>query len=552
MKIRTVAFALTCISVALASEGGVPARKKVIAYGWDFGGVSIRNVLAHTNQFDNLPIDGAGFLVSGWLPNGKKISSRGIMHESGWSKEVFARQIPMWRAITSHPRMRESTLGTFRAPKTRLSWTDDATWSRIATNLSVAAWIAKEGGFKGLTVDPEEYHKVEQFKRLSGDPEWNELTSIVRRRGYELFSAMFREFPDAVVVFFWGFSMVHSPWSQSLYLRNPEEAMKGAGDLWPSFLNGILDAMPETAKFVDGDEYSYEYEASKNDYFEAAFRQRLRALPIVAPENRAKYSKCLRSASAIYLDMFVNPEGSKWYAGPVDGSRLEHFRQNAQQALCAADEYIWLWGERGSWVDWKMDDWVGAMTNWEIRLPGLTRTLNVLRDPLGTAEARKAELLKCGELTNLVENAECNAQNGVVPKPFGTWHASKNDTGKFVSDQNAGVEGTSCLVAEGVGQGCFSFGIPDVKPGEYYLIEVSCKGEGWAVAADWKKSNGKTPFREKNRLTSFRKEKDGWSRVYGVVCVPKDSVRMTVTLNARGLSAGERVCFDNIAVYRLW
>ena len=75
MKIRIVAFALTCISVALASEGGVPARKKVIAYGWDFGGVSIRNVLAHTNQFDNLPIDGAGFLVSGWLPNGKKISS---------------------------------------------------------------------------------------------------------------------------------------------------------------------------------------------------------------------------------------------------------------------------------------------------------------------------------------------------------------------------------------------------------------------------------------------------------------------------------------------
>lgn len=549
-KIFVSAFA--CLAAALSSGAEAPARKKIIAHGWDFGGVSLRNVLAHTNQFDNLPIDGAGFLVSGWLPDGRKITSRGIMHDSGWKKEVFARQIPMFRAVTSHPRMRESTLGTFRAPKTRLDWTDDATWGRIATNLSVAAWIAKEGGFRGISVDPEDYHKARQFERRPGDPGWEELTRIVRRRGRELFGAMFREFPDAVVLFYWGFSMVHPSWSPLLYLQDPAEAVKGAGDLWPSFLDGILDAMPETAKFVDGDEYSYEYEASENDYFEAAFRQRLRALSVVSPENRAKYSKCLSSSSALYLDMFVNPEGSKWYAGPVGGSRLEHFRLNAQQALCAADEYVWLWGERGSWVDWKMDDWVGAMTNWEVRLPGLYRTLDVLRDPAGTAAARKAELQRLGSLSNLVANGECNAQNGEVPRPFGTWHASKDDTGRFLSDGKEGVDGTCCLVAEGVGQGCFSVGVPDVKPGEYYLVEVSCKGEGWSVAADWKKSNGKTPFREKNRLVVSSPEKDGWSRVGGIVCVPPDSVKMTVTLGVRGLSGGERVCFDNICVYKLW
>ena len=313
MNKRISFLAFACLAAVLVASGEAPVRKKIIAHGWDFGGVSLRNVLAHTNQFDNLPIDGAGFLVSGWLPNGKKITSRGIMHDSGWKKEVFARQIPMFRAITSHPRMRESTLGTFRAPKTRLDWTDDAIWNRIATNLSVAAWIAKEGGFKGISVDPEDYHKVKQFERGKGDPEWNVLTRIVRRRGFELFSAMFREFPDAVVLFYWGFSMVHPSWSPLLYQQNPAEAVRGAGDLWPSFLNGVLDAMPETAKLVDGDEYSYNYEASKNDYFEAAFRQRLRALPIVAPENRAKYSKCLSSSSALYLDMFVNPEGSKWF-----------------------------------------------------------------------------------------------------------------------------------------------------------------------------------------------------------------------------------------------
>ena len=72
------------------------------------------------------------------------------------------------------------------------------------------------------------------------------------------------------------------------------------------------------------------------------------------------------------------------------------------------------------------------------------------------------------------------------------------------------------------------------------------------MAADWKKSNGKTPFREKNRLVVSSPEKDGWSRVGGIVCVPPDSVKMTVTLGVRGLSGGERVCFDNICVYKLW
>ena len=72
-KILFSAFA--CLAVSSASGVEAPIRKKIIAHGWDFGGVSLRNVLAHTNQFDNLPIDGAGFLVSGWLPDGRKIGA---------------------------------------------------------------------------------------------------------------------------------------------------------------------------------------------------------------------------------------------------------------------------------------------------------------------------------------------------------------------------------------------------------------------------------------------------------------------------------------------
>lgn len=540
------------VFVLPAWGGDFPVRKKIIAHGWEFGGVSLKNLVAHTNQFDGLPFDGVGFHLAAKLPGGRKIGSRGIMHDPAWTREAFARQIPMFRAITSHPRMRESTLGTLRAPKKRLDWTDDATWARIATNLSVAAWVAREGGFRGISVDPEDYHKVHQFSRRKGDPKWDELSVLVRRRGRELFNPVFREFPDAVVLFYWGFSMAHAPWRQHLYLQDPEGAVRGSDGLWPSFLNGILDAMPLTAKFVDGNEYSYEYEAASNHYFEASFRNRVSALSLVAPENREKYRKCLRAASALYLDMYVNKEGSKWYAGPVGGSRLEHFRVNARQALCAADEYIWLWGERGSWIDWKMNDWVGAMTNWEVRLPGISHTMDVLRDSEGAAAARKAELQRSGALTNLIANGTCEAEGGAVPNGFGTWHSSKDRSGRFLSDSSSGVGGGSCLVAEGVGSGCFTVGVSDVKPGEYYLIEVSCKGESGVVAADWKKRDGKTPYKEKCTLTRSRPDGNGWSRVSAVVCVPPDSVKMTLSLGVANLAEGERTLFDDVSVYRLW
>lgn len=49
---------------------------------------------------------------------------------------------------------------------------------------------------------------------------------------------------------------------------DPVAYMEAKRDLWPSFVNGILDAIPPTAKIVDGnDNCGYRAEASKRDFY---------------------------------------------------------------------------------------------------------------------------------------------------------------------------------------------------------------------------------------------------------------------------------------------
>ena len=65
--------------------------------------------------------------------------------------------------------------------------------------------------------------------------------------------------------------------------------VRAQGDLWPAFINGLMDALPPGARLVDGNEHAYRYEAERGDFFKSATVQRARALSLIAPENRAKY-----------------------------------------------------------------------------------------------------------------------------------------------------------------------------------------------------------------------------------------------------------------------
>ena len=533
--------------VFVAAAQTVP-EKRLIAFGWEFGGTSLANLAAHADRFDSMPFDGIGFHLAARLSDGTRIKSRTIMHDPPWTRGAFARQIASYRALTSRKALRCSFVGSFRAPTNRIDWTDDAAWIRIATNVAVSAWVAKEGGFAGLSVDPEDYQHVRQFTQGPGDPPYDRLCEIVRRRGAEVFGAAFREYPEMTLFCFWGLSWLHD-WL--LKADDPLAAACEEGNLWAAFLNGVLDVMPTSVRFVDANENSYRFSAEKNDYIADAWRKRSELLAYVAPENRERYLHCLRSGSALYLDMYCNPPESAWYKEPVGGLRLERLRQDFGQAWRASEGFVWLWGERGSWIDWRQKDWVGAMTNWESRLPGVTFMLRAMKDPVGMFDRRTAELAASGMLSNLVENASCDSRDASVPKPYGTWHSSKDGSGCFLADPCGGKDGGGCLVAEGVGHGCFSVNAVGVRPGEWYGVAVACKGDSALVNVAWRGKNGKYVGSSQNPISRPPAGADGWSHPRTVVCVPPGANVLNLTFGVRNQGEGVRTCFDDVAIFRL-
>ena len=59
-----------------------------------------------------------------------------------------------------------------------------------------------------------------------------------------------------------------------------------------------------------------------------------------------KYQTQVLCGFGLYLDMYTTPTNSPWYFGETGGSRLNHLRSNFAQALDAAQEYVWVYGEK--------------------------------------------------------------------------------------------------------------------------------------------------------------------------------------------------------------
>ena len=82
---------------------------------------------------------------------------------------------------------------------------------------------------------------------------------MARKRGREIFGEVFRVYPDVVILSLWLFS-----WDiADVRSNNPVLSARSTGNLWPAFVNGILDVLPSTALLVDGNEWAYQIEASR-------------------------------------------------------------------------------------------------------------------------------------------------------------------------------------------------------------------------------------------------------------------------------------------------
>jgi len=427
------------VGSSLAAYGGAAdsnmmvgrAPKKCIGLCFDVMNTTPSNVLANADQFaDKAPyLDGVAIGLHDILvtdDNGNVVTSqfREVMHKSHhWTRDSVKSQLPYLKEIAKKPNLTESMLLFWMSPRgknTRIDWRDDKGWANYAENMATVAWLAKEAGLKGLMLDPEEYAaqggSLPQFVHTHEDPPFRETAKLARQRGREVFSRVFKEFPDAVILSLW-FMSKFDFWLEDGYQIHPLQNAEQSGELMQYFLNGILDVIPPEARIVDGFEY-YNGSALKNDYFRKESIITTTALPLVAPENVTKYRAQVYTGNAHYLDMYAqkaNPK-SLWYYPPVNGSRLEHLRLNLEQSFRTATEYVWLYGERsGKLFNWR-DGHYAKQKTWEEAIPGFTETVMLAKDPVGYAAKKKAELEKKGRLNNLAQGVE-NLSLGVSSEP---------------------------------------------------------------------------------------------------------------------------------------
>ena len=536
-----------CAGAALATCG---AEKKMIGHSWDLLAVRPADVARNLDAWEKLPLDGISLALTETLPDGKSVGYDSVMNDPAWDKRWFAEDVKTIRRCASR-NLKSNFLTTFWAPRKRLAWNDDAAWERFAHNIGVVAWLAKAGQAEGILMDPEDYPETRQYFHVTGDAPFAETAVLARRRGAQVMKSIAAEYPDITLLSFWMLSMYPAYFTDD----DPRAAAVAAGNLWPAFLNGMLDALPPGARMVDGDEHAYRYEAAKKDFYLSVWRAQNKALALVEPENRAKYQTQVLAGFGLYLDMYTNPTNSPWYFGELNGSRLNHLRSNFEQALDAAQKYVWVYGEKMDWIKWAG---TGREKNptWEEKLPGFNGTLALLRDPRLWAERMIARQRQAGTLTNLVENGAClparaegveGFRKGEMPVKWWGWQDEKKRRGVFGAETGKGKGDRFSLCAIGVENGCFGTSI-HTSPGKQYVVEADAQGVMPSVQVYWKRNGAWDWSLAGVSVRVGEAGAEGWRHAFGLVQVPEGADELVLMLNVRQ-AVGERTWFDNVCLY---
>ena len=530
---------------------GAERRTKIIGHGWDMLASTPAEIIANADAFDRSGMDGVTVVLGGKRNDGKDkgvYNMRSIPLAAPWTREMLEVHMPALRQFRDHRGLRESLVMCWWAPKKRIAWADDAAWARFAESMGVLSAFTKEAGLKGLIIDNEDYPRSKQWlwsvERDGMD--YAATCALARRRGAQMGQAMFTAFPEMRMVMFFLLSAERSYFTA----KDPAAHKAVLGDLWPAFVDGMLDVMPATARLVDGDEHSYHCDAAKHDYYKHEWNMREICPLLLSEENRPRYQERLSVAFAIYLDMYTstNP-ASCWYFGPgADGTRLSRFTANVVQSARVADEYVWLYGEKGTLIDWRRDIPCAAVakskrflpaleagtSTWDSKLPGFTDTIRFATDPIGLA--REALARDKGNLADWSKWKFWQHER----KSHGTKSKDTKDT-----DGNA-----FSLVAKGVASGCFIHNVKDVKPGQMFAVEASMKGRG-TVSVTWSEKGKLTNDDPRYPLEFGEPDARGWSRGVVAVCVPPGMDMLVVHMSANGQKPDEEVRFGSLRVVKV-
>ncbi len=578
------AISLSLLTVFLLTLGG--NEKKVILLSFELRNARTEHIARNIALFEKLPFD--GIVIS-------DMKTFRLRHPAGskqkWDISEYAREIADMKVISSG-KLKDNFLLMFWTPKERIPMTDEAGWERCAHNAGIMARAAREGGCVGFAFDYEDYNNSQQFIYQPEDgATFEEAAGRMRRHGAQVMRAIAKEFPSIKIMALHLLCAV----SREVFSDEAEYGLKMKNELWPYFVNGLYDELPDQAKLIEGNELGYYFQADTPDFTYAAFDSVRRNMKFILPENRKKFKTNGEFAFGMYPDSYSMTTGS-FQKQPLGGSKLKRFRQDLSEALRITDEYVWLYCEKNAWIgNWDEAaikaifpaSGIPSKTTFLELHPGIVEAIELAKAPAKVGEAIvKAQK---NSLKNLAPNPKCDP-NAEITNPVGPPYMIEGGYLKgpaiipgwyFWPHWDAKPEKRSHCTEEGVDDKFSLFGkdlpkgafVTDIKvnPGSFYYVESMMRGTGNAlIHVKWRTpvkssrdpSTGKVInyrdwlFRHVNSRDSLIYFPEGspeqWRQAGGIVQAPDGADVMTVLLYMKqGKDSGKYNYFDNIGIYEI-
>lgn len=526
---------LLALSIAMAlalsaDDHGLwqPKKKKLIDLSWS--NPTVEFLAEHVREMEeSTPLDGLTVRFNPVSPTGTR-SGSAAMSKDPWEYEWFAKSIELYKRITFE-KFTDNFYYTVVSPG-NADWFNDADWSAVCNNYGIAARIAKETGMRGILLDIEEYAtRFWDFSTIKTGQTYDEAYRIARRRGQEWGRAVFGAYPEIAIL--------------ALHMMSYGNA---SSSLTVPFFNGVFEVIPATATLHDGLEGA-SYSAKKNnDYSLMLVDLALTFLPRVESANYAKYRTQVKLAPGYYLDgMYTAAPDSTWrqrLMPELGQDPLGFFRNNLMSGMKVADEFVWIYGELGSW--WKGSPHPRAQRVWEEIRPGITETVLVVRDPSS---------LNFAAMTNLLKNPEFQERAADVVVGWNFWQLEQEK-----KDWQGPLPGKAywedgCLKIRGATNGCWTQNVA-VEPGKTYIMRITARMEtpingAFSGSVAFQNENKKWNNYNQRQTMYFPKDDTGeWFTRVIQFTVPDDSYFVSFQLGASNLGKDGIVAFKEAAFYK--
>jgi len=497
------------------AQGDVP--KKFIATGACVAGLSPKDLLAKADAFAALGLDGVAVPILETVTSGNRPDANCPTRAKLFAGS-FRPHLADLKKMASQEGLKESLLYVDWSPSKlgRMPWGAAPRWTLFAQNMSLLAQLTRATGLKGLFIDTRDRNGTQPFAMTAQEKgfRYETLLKEARERGRLVGKAIFTANPNIVLMAPNWFSAEADLADKT---RADAEADRAARHtLWPAFVNGILDEMPETARLVDGNG-DVARNALKQDFFKAASDAYAAGCELVEPENAEKLRTVLSMAAG---------ESPDRHAGDVDG-----FRRNLAQAASTAAEYVWI------------DATAEALA------PVGDAIRQVKDERRWIADYLQAN---AGKVRDLVPDPAC--AKGIGNGYFAYIDRKIAPDAVIDTDATVGEGDAVSFRMKGCKDGTLMFRVQGVQPGDVYIVQFSTKGFPVYAKASWRENSQFRWNVPSVGLPVAIENAAGWRTASRIVRAPDMSGynEMFLMIDTRGAEDDKDIAWvDNVHVYRI-